>query len=176
MERIRRHLVVASIAGLLIAACGSSPGASSAPTGSRATTGGASQPPAASQPTGGSIGGGAIPGTAKATITVGGADHQISGGLCQAIAEGFVITVGAFSMPLDPPRPDFLGVSIEGATADGTFTGDPVFVGVALDGEVIDVAPDVRVTLTGNRSGGQFEGSATENGTVTGPISGSFSC
>jgi len=175
MQRIRRHLVVASIAALLIAACGASPGASTAPTGSRGTTGGPSQAPGASQPTSGSTGG-AVPGTARATITFDNADHEITGGICHAIAEGFSITVGGFSMPLDPPRPDFLGISVEGATADGTFTGDPVFVGVALGGEIIDVAPDVRVTLTGNRSGGQFEGSSLDAGTATGPISGSFSC
>jgi hypothetical protein len=113
-------------------------------------------------------------GAATATIVVDGATTTVTNGWCQALPEGFLITVGARSYPIDPPLPDFFGLTIEGATADGTFSGRSVVGPLVVLGQAeYAMAADGRVTLSGGRTAGTFEG-PLERG--AGTISGSFSC
>ena len=174
-----RQLVLASLAVLVIAACGSAPGRTNAApspgTGAQGTPAqGQSQPPTTPSP--GNPGGGSLIGPASARISVDGATHDIDNGLCQALAEGFLVTVGARFMPIDPPMPDFLGLTVEGASAGGEFSGPSVFVSVVLGGDNLNVGEDATVTLAGDLRSGSFSGSMMDGPTATGPISGEFSC
>jgi hypothetical protein len=170
---------------LLCAACGSAaPGQATAPTPATSATSAGSPGPGAPAPSGrpapsptGSrlASTGHVPaGAATATVTVGGTTTMIEHGSCQVLPEGFVIAVGASFYPIDPPLPDFFGLTIEGAGADGSYSGD------ALTGPLIVVGQKEfamgtagKVSLSGGLTSGTFEG-PIEHG--AGTIAGTFDC
>jgi hypothetical protein len=179
----QNSLAALILLGAFVAGCSSpaavGPSAGSSPNEAPASSA-PSLAPSPAQPAAATGAGGAAPasglasGPASAVVTVGGTSTTMAGGYCLAIPEGFVLTLGGSFYPIDPPLPDFFGITIEGAVADGSFTGDKL-VGplVVIDQKEFAMATTGSITLKDSLTRGEFSG-PLENG--SGTISGSFSC
>jgi len=158
-------------AAMLLAACGSheaKTGANSAeshaPGTTLATTAGACSSYVAGTP-------GVIRtfcgGPAKVKLTIGGKEHDLSGGTCEAQGPMFSVNLGVVSTnDLGGPKPDYFGLTIP--SGGGHFTN--AVLAVNVDGKTYAVISN---SGDATAAGGAFTGTATGD---SAPITGTFSC
>jgi hypothetical protein len=101
---------------------------------------------------------GAIPGSAKAKVTVGGKTYKLKGGAC--VISGSTIQVGVGS------KPNSLGLN--GTLSGGKFKNAQI--GMLLKGKAVAVTTD---SGKANAKGGSFSGTDAVSG---GKVKGTFTC
>jgi len=123
-------------------------------------------------------------GPASATLTVGGAKTTFTGGTCEKTPEYVSVSIGTVVLgtgagargvknatvyfKLDAGRTPADGKDVPAATKDGVYKGSFI----ANDHGLATTAPSAQVTLTDNRSKGQFSGKTLDGTDATG----TFSC
>jgi hypothetical protein len=123
-------------------------------------------------------------GAASSTLSVGGAKTSFTGGACETTPEYVSVSVGTVVLgtgagargvknttvyfKLDAGRTPADGKDIPAATKDGVYKGSFI----ANDHGLATTAPSAQVTLTDNRTKGQFSGKTLDGTDATG----TFSC